>query len=192
MTRPETLTVLFLEYARTMREAQMFEAALQFIAAGELDLAHPDFRDDANTRTEWFFSRPISWLQRRLELPTELIQEIDELRKERNHLAHGFLVRMSFNEPDEVDATASATSDQFLDKLPAPARRDYELHLAAAWAEAESERLTTIEELRALRARFKSCNSRLNARWLAWLPHASSWEEVERFLGDAGAEKDQS
>jgi hypothetical protein len=79
-------------------------------------------------RTEWFFGtersggRPIRWLQKRLEFPAELAREIDDLRLERNRLAHGYLTRIAFTEPDSGEVVA----DRWENELPASVRRDEE------------------------------------------------------------------
>jgi hypothetical protein len=80
------------EYAKTMRQAQLFESTLQVLATTELE--RPDHEltsEELQARTERFFSRGIGWIQRRLELTPELAQEIDALRVARNDLAHDYL-----------------------------------------------------------------------------------------------------
>jgi hypothetical protein len=187
----ETRSVLFLEYAHAMQQAQLFEAALQFVAAMEIDVPAERFSDEAFERTEWFFSRPIGWLQRQLAFSSDLVREIDELRKQRNRLAHGYLVRMEFAEPDETNAGSWDPREH----MPGPVRRDFDRQVVAAAEDAETARQDAVEELRTLTLRFKECNGQLYARSLSRLPHFETWEEVEEHVraqqdppprGDAG------
>lgn len=72
-TFSQDLSAVFEEYTKTMHEAQLFEAALQAVAATELDL--PDrklTKEELQERTERFFSRGIGWIQQRLALSPEL------------------------------------------------------------------------------------------------------------------------
>src|ERR1700723_2801548 len=116
------IEAVYLQYALTMREAQMFEAALCAVAAQELDLppSHAS-REELQARTETFFSRPIGWVQRRLDMTPALAAEINELREIRNELAHNFLVGFMWTQ-DLDSEDVESPKDDLMSWLPAHLR----------------------------------------------------------------------
>jgi hypothetical protein len=170
---------VFEEYAKTMHEAQLFETALQVVAATELD--RPDrklTKEELQERTERFLSRGIAWIQQRLELSPEFAQEIDALRRARNELAHGYLLRMWLSGQD-AGAQDETTAQ---DAVPEHLRGELDVLVKAIDARYEDEARATLAELQSLRARFAACVTTLTSRWFSregW-GEASSWAEVER------------
>jgi hypothetical protein len=185
MTREQSIHELHLEYARTMGAAQHFEKALQAVAVQELDLPEEGASDqEFFERTERLFSRSIGWIQRRLDMDADFAQEIDELRAERNGLAHGFFVRLGFGWPEELTTTARATDKLLEADLPKHIASQIEEGAKVIEAAHQRDRDRAIRELQLLRARFEACNSTLYKRFLSVVPYVESWDEMERLLED--------
>jgi hypothetical protein len=175
-----SIETLYLEYARAMAQAQLFEKALQAVAVQEIDVPEGDrTSEEMQARTERFFSRPVNWIQQRLDIDANLAAEIDALRHARNELAHGYLVHIPFSWPDEEERSSG---DDIKSRLPEHVRAEMELMGEMAAREAEAERQQAIEELRKLRARFHDCNGILLKRFMSVVPHYETWEEVEQSL----------
>jgi hypothetical protein len=150
------------EYAKTMCWAQLFESALQAVAATELDPPeHALSSDELQERTELFFSRGIGWIQRRLELEPELAREIDALRRVRNELAHGYLLRLTWLGGDDADSRGGTAAE---DLMPEHLRGDFDRLLSVIEDEHAAEARVAVEELRSLRGRFETCVSTLSSR----------------------------
>jgi hypothetical protein len=180
------VTPVLQEYTRTMREAQLFEAALQVVAATELELPERELTsEELRDRTERFFSRGIGWIQRRLEVSPELAQEIDALRRARNELAHGYLLRLAWLGGDDSEAQQGATVEQL---LPERLRQDFNLLMKMVGEEHATEARATLAELRSLRARFAACVADLTSRWVSnsGLSEVSTLAEVERLIRETG------
>jgi hypothetical protein len=175
-------TPVFEEYTKTMHEAQLFEAALQVVAATELRLPKQELTsEELQERTEWFFSRGIGWIQRRLQLSPELAEEIDALRRARNELAHGYLLRFEWLRGGNTDPPDDVTVD---DVMPERVRVEMDHLMEAIEGQHEDEIRATLIELRSLRTRFAACVAALTSRWFSGmgLPELSSWAEVEELL----------
>lgn len=170
---------LFVEYARTMREAQVFEAALQTVAAMELEIPTETLSaDQMLERTERFFSRSIGWVQARLRVSPELASEIDALRGERNKLAHGYLVPYAW--PETLDPDERRREEEFERALPENVQRELKVGAENLTREHKGQLRSAIGDLQQLRERFRLCNAGLLSRFMSHIPHVESWEEVER------------
>lgn len=168
-----------------MQQAQLFEGVLQLIAGLELDAPSPQTPTDPLSRTEWFFTRSIGWLQRKLDLSEELLVEIDHLREKRNELAHDYLARMELVEPDRTDDERPAQAVEGAGRLHPAVRAQIDANGIAAGYASNDVREQIAGELRELAARFEACNGELYARSFERFPVASSWDEVEeRWLRD--------
>jgi hypothetical protein len=181
------IEAVYLQYALTMREAQMFETALCAVAAQELDLppGHAS-RDEIQARTEMFFSRPIGWVQQRLDMTPALAAEINELREIRNELAHNFLVGFMWTQ-DLDSEDVENPEDDLMSWLPAHLRSRAARDTEAIAEQYEAEQEAAIVRLREWRDRFKFCNSVLYKRFLAPLRHFDTWEEMEEDLRAEGS-----
>jgi hypothetical protein len=185
MARVVSVPDVFAEYGRTMQQAHLFEGVLQLIAGLELDTPSPQTPTDPFSRTEWFFKRPIGWLQRKLDLSEELLAEIDHLREKRNELAHGYLARVELVERECTDDEWRADGLEGAGRMHPAVRAQLDANGIAACDAARAVREQIVDELRELAARFEACNGELYARSFEHFPVASSWDEVEeRWLRD--------
>lgn len=174
------------EYAKTMRQAQLFESALQVVAATELDLSERELTsEERQERTERFFSRGIGWIQGRLELSPELAREIDALRQARNDLAHGYLLRWTWLADSEAEACEGPGIETL---MPEHIRAEFDRLLSAVEEEHTAEAHGALIELRSLRGRFEACVATLSSRWFAGsgVGEFSNWSEVEQWLRESG------
>jgi hypothetical protein len=174
------------EYAKTMRQAQLFESALQVVATVELELPDRELTsEELQARTERFFSRGIGWIQRRLDLAPELAQEIDALRVARNDLAHDYLLRFEWLRRSDRDGQSGPTAANW---PPEHLRDEFDGLMNALEQEHAAEARAAVGELRGLRSRFEACISTLSSRWFSGLGlrEVSSWSELEQSLEETG------
>jgi hypothetical protein len=174
------------EYAKTMLQAQLFESALQVLAASELDRPDRELSSgESQQRTERFFSRGVWWIQRRLDMTPELAREIDALRTARNELAHEYLAQRPWLDREKAPSDAGCETDRL---LPEHLRADAALIAAVVEEERIAEARAAVVELRALRSRFEDCVSMLSTRWFSGLGlrEFPSWDELEQWLGETG------
>ncbi len=151
------------EYARTMREAQLFEAELRVVAIHELEIPDRELNpEELQQRTERFYSHGIGWIQQRLELTAELASEIDTLRKARNELAHEYLLRPWLREPRSGQGRDQLGEERWPEHI----REDFKQLMRAVEEEHIAEAQAVVAELRSLQARFELCSAQLSSRWL--------------------------
>jgi hypothetical protein len=156
------------EYAKAMRQAQLFEAALQVVAIHELELPDGELSpEELQERTERFFSRGIGWIQQRLDLTGELANEIDALRKARNELAHEYLLRPCLRE------ARSGREREKLSEEPCPEHMQQDLR--SVEEEHMAEARAAVAELRSLQTRFELCSAQLSSRWFPLIGRQDRW-----------------
>jgi hypothetical protein len=117
-------------------------------------------------RLAYFFRRRIGWLQKKLELPDELVREVDELREVRNRLAHSYLTELGFL--DEPVVVERDELDDYLDDL----RGDEPVPVAASLNATSDAIRDATAELRQLRARLERCHQKLAPLMLRKVPPA--------------------
>jgi len=174
---------VFLEYAKTMKQAQLLEVALQAVAASEIDAPDRELsHEEIQERTEKFFSRSLWWIQKRLDASPELAREIQALRTARNNLAHGYLTQWTWLN----DHQAASGEESLTDRLPEERLPEAAALMKAIARHQEEEAQAAVAELRDLRTRFDDCNSTILGRLLATVPYYSSWEECAQALRQSG------